>query len=162
MDQTSTSIPQRKLQHLEFLLGESIGMQTLYLPGGSTLHFPSCVSGTREHCDRFLQIKFFAKIPAIGDESFNAMITFSSKRDCYEMWLFSSSNEEPLHMTGNFSGPDLVFVSDPWPMAWGLQRLRATFTHEADEEVSYLCELWEPDGYVKFSSITFGQQVAAL
>ena len=149
-------IPQRALRRLESLAGEYSGIQTLQPPGGCLVAYPAFCTVSREACERFVKVEFFAEIPDYGIESFTAFISYSASKDCYQMWQFSSSSEEPLRMTGNFVGEHLVMVSDPWSMPWGLQRLRGTFT-PGDRAFEYLAELWEPDGYIKFRHTIFNR-----
>jgi hypothetical protein len=151
----SSTIPARQLHRLEFLLGEASGLQTLYPPGGQPVQFQANVVGSWEHCERFIKLDFYAEIPNLGPETFRALITYSETLNCYRMWAFSSSQEEPLHLTGDFFGDDLVLVSDPTMMIWGLQRLRYTFTPQRDDSVQMLGERWEPDGYAKYCSVVY-------
>jgi hypothetical protein len=147
---TRVTIPQRALRRLEFLAGEYAGTQKLFPPQGKSVTYDVFCSITREACERFLKAEFFAEVPGIGTESFTALLTYSGDKSCYQMWLFSSMSEEPLHMTGEFLGNQLIMISDPWDMPWGLQRLRASFTPHSNGDFEYLTELWEPDGYVIF------------
>lgn len=151
----SSTIPVRQLRRLEFLLGESNGLQTLYPPEAPPVQFEAYVVGSWEHCERFIKLDFFADIPGMGPETFRALITYSEKMDCYRMWAFSSSQEEPIHMTGEFVADQLIFVSDPTKMIWGLQRLRYTFVPGSDDSVQMLGERWEPDGYAKYCSVVY-------
>jgi hypothetical protein len=155
---TMIAIPQRALRRLEFLAGEYQGTQTLYPPGGKRVSYDAQCTVSREACERFVKIEFFAEVPQLGIESFTAFLTYSTRKDCYEMWLFSSSAEEPLHMSGDFDGRQLVMISDPWSMPWGLQRLRGTYTPHADGCFEYLAELWDPDGYTKFRRTVFHER----
>ncbi|HSI72536.1 MAG TPA: hypothetical protein VK934_05125 [Fimbriimonas sp.] len=150
-----STIPASQLRRLEFLLGESCGLQTLYPPEGSPVQFTAHINGSWETCERFIKLDFFAEIPGLGAETFRALITYSDKLECYRLWAFASSQEEPVHMTGEFNGRKLVFVSDPTNMIWGLQRLRYTFTALRDGAVEMLGERWEPDGYAKYCSIVY-------
>ena len=151
----SSAIPAEQLQRLEFMLGESSGLETLYPPEAPPVQFQAHIVGSWEHCERFIKLDFYAEIPGLGPETFRALITFSSTMECYRMWAFSSSQEEPIHMTGDFSGLDLVFVSDPTKMIWGLQRLRYTVAPQRDGSVQMLGERWEPDGYAKYCSVVY-------
>lgn len=143
-------IPHQALRRLEVLAGEYTGKQTLYPPDGEAVSYPACCTVSREACERFVKIEFYAEIPEFGIESFTAFLTFSPAKAVYQMWLFSSSAEEPLHMTGDFDGNCLVMISDPWDMPWGLQRLRGTYMPHCDGTFEYLAELWTPDGYNRF------------
>ena len=149
------TIPTDKLRKLDFMLGECGGAETLYPPGREPVHFEGHVAGSREDCERFLRIEFFADIPDIGIETFLALITYSERMHCYRLWIYAASQEEPLHMTGNFEGDSLVMVSDPSPMVWGLQRMRSTFTPLPDGGFKYMADLWEPDGYAKYCAAMF-------
>lgn len=152
---TVTGIPQHALRRLEFLAGEYAGTQTMYPPDGGRVSSAAFCTISREACERFLKFEFFAEVEQYGIESFTCFVTFSTKKELYEMWLFSSSSEEPLHMVGDFKGSDLVFISDPWSMPWGLQRLKGTFTPDDEGNFRYVAELWEPDGYSLFRSTSF-------
>lgn len=149
------TLPISQLQRLEFLVGEFSGMETLYPPDGATVHFLANVVGTWETCERFVKIDFFADIPNVGRETFRAMITFSETLDQYRMWIFAASQEEPIHMTGTFEEDQLIFLGDPTPMVWGMQRLRYVFTPQPDGSIELLGERWEPDGYAKYCTVTF-------
>jgi hypothetical protein len=151
----SFEVPLEQLHKLEFLLGETEGLETLYPPEGSPVQFKAVVVGAWESCERFVRLDFYADIPGIGVESFRAMITYSTVLSCYRMWAFASSQEEPMHLTGNFEGHGLVLVSDPTPMYWGLQRIRFTISPLADDTIELLGERWEPDGYKKYCSVVF-------
>jgi hypothetical protein len=152
---TMLEIPQQALRRLEFLVGEFSGEQTLYPPGKRRVQYQAYCSGVREACERFTKLDVYASVPNYGITSFTAFLTYSQKKEAYEMWMFSSTSEEPLHMVGNFKGEQLVLVSDPWSMPWGLQRLRGTYTPELNGDFRYESELWEPDGYVLFRSGVF-------
>lgn len=149
------AIPQRALRRLEFLSGEYTGVQTLHPPGGKRVSYDAFCTISREVCERFIKIEFAAEVPEMGIESFTAFLTYSASKNCYQMWQFSSMSDEPLHMSGRFVDEQLVMVSDPWPMPWGLQRLRGTFTRHAGDCFEYVCELWEPDGYTTFRRTVF-------
>jgi hypothetical protein len=159
---TMLAIPQRQLRRLEFLVGDFSGEQTLFPPDGGRVDYRVHFSGSREVCDRFTKLEFYADIPTYGIESFTALLTYSHNKEAYESWLFSSSSEEPLHMSGNFKGDQLVLVSDPWSMPWGLQRLRGTFTPYENGDFRYESELWEPDGYVPFRTGTYHRSVVTV
>lgn len=159
---TMLAIPQHALRRLEFLVGDFSGEQTLYPPGGKRVQFQAHCTGSREACERFTKIELYAEVPNYGIESLTAFLTYSQTNEAYEMWLFSSASEQPLHMTGNFKGEQLVMVSDPWSMPWGLQRLRGTYTPEPDGDFRYETELWEPDGYSLFRSAVFHRSPVAV
>ncbi len=151
----SRALPIEQLRKLQFLLGESTGTETLYPPESGPVSFKAFVSGSWETCERFIKIDFYGDIPGYGVETFTALLTYSESKQCYRMWAFASSQEEPLHMTGNFHGGSLVFVGDPTVMVWGMQRLRYTFTPQDGGGVELLGERWEPDGYAKYCSVVF-------
>ena len=151
----SYSLPVDKLHRLEFLLGESAGLQTLYPPEVQPVQFNAHVSAKWERCDRYVVMDFYADIPTVGPETFHAMITFSEERQCYRLWSFEASQEEPMYMEGHFESDQLILRSDPALMIWGFQRLRYTFTPYTDGSVEFLAERWEPDGYAKHSSVVF-------
>jgi hypothetical protein len=149
------SIPREALSRLEFLIGDYAGEMILSPPGERPSRFQAAINIKREACDRFFQIDYVADSPQRGVDSLTAFLTYSSRRGCYEMWVFSCLSEEPLHMVGGFEGRKLVMVSDPWPMTWGLQRLRSTFMPTGEGSLEYVSELWEPDGYRRFRSAAF-------
>jgi hypothetical protein len=150
------SLPTEQMRRLDFLLGEGSGQETLYPPGGPPVEFEATVCCSREECERFLRCEFYAEIPGLGIETFLALITYSEKMHCYRLWAFAASQEEPLHMTGNFEDDGrLVFISDPTPMVWGLQRMRSVFKPLEGGAVEYTADLWEPEGYVKYCSVVF-------
>lgn len=137
------------------MLGESSGLQTLYPPDGSPVQFQAHVIGSWEHCERFIKLDYFADMPGLGPESFRAMITYSDSMECYRMWAFTSSQEEPMYLAGDFVDDAIVFVSDPTKMIWGLQRLRYTISPHQDGAIELLGERWEPDGYAKYCSVIY-------
>jgi hypothetical protein len=143
---------------VDFLVGEATGLETMYPPGSSPVQFHAYLHGSREECERFLKVDYYAEIPGIGIETFRAELTYSDKRDSYVMWCFSASQEEPAFMQGNFIGEDLIMVSEPWPMPWGLQRIRNTYRPLRDGGFQFISELWEPDGYAKYCTCTFAPQ----
>ena len=151
----SRSIPSQRLRKLDFLLGEGSGYETMYPPGQPPVQFTASYVASREDCERFVKVDFFCDIPGLGVESFLGLLTWSTSRNCYRMWIFSATQEEPMHMTGDFKGEQLVMVSDPWQMPWGLQKMRSIFTPHDEGGFSYLAELWEPDGYSKYCSVSF-------
>ena len=151
----SRSIPTEHLRKLDFLLGESSGWETLYPPGQPPVQFTATYAASREDCERFVKVEFFGDIPGWGIESFMALVTWSESRSAYRMWIFSATQEEPMHMTGGFQNDELVLISDPWKMPWGIQKMRSTFKPLPDGGFSYLAELWDPDGYSKYCSVTF-------
>lgn len=157
---TVLAIPQQALRRLEFLVGEFVGEQTLYPPDRKHVRFLARCNGYREACERFTRVEFYAEIPSFGIETFTAFLTYSAKAEAYELWLFSSNSEEPLHMKGDFKGEQLVMISDPWSMPWGLQRLRGTYTPLPNGDFKYESELWEPDGYTLFRSVVFHRSLA--
>lgn len=157
----SRTIPIAQLTKLHFLIGESSGIETLYPPERGPLQFQAFVTGAWETCERFVKLDYFAEIPEVGIETFRALITYSETQSCYRMWAFASSQEEPIHMKGDFQGSDLVFVSDPTPMIWGMQRLRFSFRPTFDGSVELLGERWEPDGYAKYCSVVFRHPLEA-
>ena len=67
------SIPTDKLKKLEFLLGESTGLQTLYPPGEPPLQFAATISASGEECERFVKIDFFANMPKYGIETYRSL-----------------------------------------------------------------------------------------
>ncbi len=157
---TAVEIPRDALRRLEFLSGEYSGTQRLYPPEGKAVSYDAHCCISREACERFLKVEFIADVPDVGIESFTALATYSTSKACYQMWLFASTTEEPLHMAGNFKGRHLVMISDPWSMPWGLQRLRGTFTPMGEDSFEYVVELWEPEGYVVYKRSMFTRRHA--
>lgn len=156
------AVPKQALLRLEFLVGDYTGVQTLYPPEGKVVSYPAWAQISREACDRFVKVEFYAEVPEMGIESFTSFLTYGSRKSCYQMWQFSSSSEEPLHLAGDFLGQQLVLVSDPWSMPWGLQRLRGTFSPYSEGSFEYLLERWEPDGYTKFRTTHFQRKSVDL
>jgi len=154
------NLPTEQLVKLNFLLGEFVGEQTLYPPGGSPVRYPAHVNGSWEACERFVTFDFYADIPGYGTETFRAMITFSESTSSYRMWVFAASQEEPLYLRGNFDELGrLIFVSEPTQMVWGTERLRYTFSPHGDGSTELLGERWEPDGYATYCSVVFRPEV---
>jgi hypothetical protein len=151
----SRTIPVDQLSRLQFLLGTSSGIETLYPPEGPEVVFKAIVTGTWESCERFIKIDYYADIPGFGVETFTALITYSESKSCYRMWIFAASQEEPLHMTGDFVEGVLTFVGDPTNMGWGMQRLRYRFTILDEGAVQLDGDRWELDGYVKYCAVVF-------
>ncbi len=156
-DSIRDTIPSSHLHRLDFMLGELVGVETLYPPGLAPIQFRAYFSGSREVCERFLNIDFFGQIPNVGVETFRAMITYSENLQSYRMWTFSASQEEPVYMVGNFDDTKLVFVSEPTPMVWGIQRLRYSLEPHRDGKVTVLGERWELDGYVPYCAVELGR-----
>jgi len=145
---------------LQFLIGEFSGLETLYPPESSPVQFLAFLTGQWETCDRFIKLDFYAEIPKFGIESFHGLITYSESRETYRMWLFAASQEEPLHMMGDFEDEETIrFVGDPTPMTWGMQRLRFTFRPLQEGGYELLGERWEPDGYAKYCSVTYREEI---
>jgi hypothetical protein len=149
------SIPHERLSKVDFLLGDGWGVETLYPPSEAPVQFRSVFSGSWEPCERFIKLDFFANVPGLGEETYRALLTWSEKLACYKMWLFNSTGEEPLVLTGDFLRDKLVMISEPWHMPWGLQRMRCSFTALEVDGFEYFAELWEPDGYSKFRTVVF-------
>jgi hypothetical protein len=155
-------IPIAELRRLDFLIGESSGVVTLYPPEMDPIQFQGYFSVSREACERFLRIEFYGDIPNVGIESIHALLTYCSKIGAYRMWSFATSQEESLVMTGNFEGDSLVMVSEPADMIWGLQKLRTRFTPREDGIFTCYSELWTIDGYVPYSEAAYRQQSAIV
>ena len=83
------------------------------------------------------------------------MLTYSESKSLYRMWVYAASQEDPIHMAGQFEDDRLVFISDPTNMVWGMQRLRYAFTPHPDGAIELLGERWEPDGYAKYCTVVF-------
>jgi hypothetical protein len=151
-DSIRDTIPASQLKRLDFLLGDLVGVETMYPPGLSPIQFRANFSGSREVCERFLNVDFFGNIPNVGVETFRAMITYSERLACYRMWIYSASQEEPVYLVGDFEGSRLTFVSEPTPMMWGMQRLRFSLEPLGDGSVDLLGERWELEGFVTYCS----------
>jgi len=76
------------------------------------------------------------------------------------MWCFTSSQEAPLVLSGNFERETLVLVSEPADMIWGLQKMRIKYRPLAEGIVECLAELWTIDGFVPYFFVTFSGQSA--
>ncbi len=157
-----SALPERELRQLDFLIGDSSGPGVLYPPGRVPVEFTGHLHVEREECERFLRIEFFGKVPMLGDESIHSLVTYSRKHECFQMWSFASSQEQPMLLRGHFEGRRLVFVSDPTEMVWGPQRMRCTFTHLADGVVDYQADLWTIDGYTPYFRATYSQATVNL
>ena len=147
-------LPVDELKRLEFMTGVFVGEEVLYPPTGEPVYFTAHLVGDWEPCERFLKVDFYGDIPGIVKETFQAKITYSKSMSAYRMWVFLASQEDPIHMVGNFQDNKIVFVSDPTDMLWGMQKLRYTFTPVEDGYETY-GERWEPDGYVPYCVVTF-------
>lgn len=119
----------------------------MHPPERPSVPFVGYLHVERESCERFLKIEYYAQIAMMGMESTHSLITYSEKEECYRMWSFSSSREEPMLLRGNFEGSTLVMVSDPIHMIWGLQKVRCSFYPVDQNSVCYRTELWGIDGY---------------
>ena len=137
------------------MVGDFVGEETLYPPDGAPVNFTATVVGQWETCERFVMVDFFAEIPGVGTETFRAMLTYSESKSLYRMWVYAASQEDPIHMAGQFEDDRLVFISDPTNMVWGMQRLRYAFTPHPDGAIELLGERWEPDGYAKYCTVVF-------
>lgn len=96
-----------------------------------------------------MRLEFFGHLPT-GVETVQSMITYSEKLECYCMWCFASTHEEPILMHGEIQGASMVFMSDPTDMASGIEKMRCTFTPGTDGVVDYVVEFWTIDGYVPY------------
>lgn len=152
-----SALPERELRQLDFLIGDSSGPGVLYPPGRVPVEFVGHLHVEREECERFLRIEFFGRVPMLGDESIHSLVTYSSKLDCFQMWSFASSQEQPMLLRGHFEDRSLIFVSDPTEMVWGAQRMRCTFTALAEGVVDYCADLWTIDGYTPYFRATYSQ-----
>ena len=150
-----SNLPHGQLKALDFLVGDSSGPGVLHPPNHPPVQFHGFLHVEREHSDRFLRIEFYGSSPTIGIESVHSLITYSDRLACYRMWNFSSSQDEPVEMHGDFDGCNLVFVSSPNDTVWGLQRCRVTFSPLADGVVDYLAEFWDIDGYKPYFQATY-------
>jgi len=156
------AIPQTALRKLDFLVGEYSGTQMLFPPDGKARSYEVSCCISREACERFVKVEFFADVPEFGVESHTGLLTFNAAKNLYQMWLFSSHAEEPMVMTGDFREHQLVMVSEPWLMPWGLQRIRGVITPFVDGSFEFVTELWAPDGYTKFRHTLFRRQAVNL
>lgn len=149
MDPLSKRLPTEELKAIELLVGSFAGEEVLYPPEGDPIRFVAHIVGDWEPCERFLRISFYADIPTLGTDTFEGRITYSENRRAYRMWMFAASQEEPMHLVGQFRDGSLIMVSDPTEMHWGMQRLRFNISPSEDGLVIY-GERWEPDGYVPY------------
>lgn len=152
---TRIELPYIQLQQLDFLLGDGTGVETIYPADADAIHFKAFVSGSRETCDRFVRVDYFADIPRYGVESFRSLFTYSPESKCFRSWAFSTASSEPAVFSGGFENGSLVMVSDPCQTPWGLQRLRQSFTPLASGGYFYLTERWTLEGWAKYCSVTF-------
>lgn len=150
-----SELPNEELRRLDFLIGDSSGQGVLCPPGRFPVPYTGYMHVEREHCERFLRMEFFGQIPILGIESIHSLITYSRKMECYRMWSFASSHEEPMLMYGEFDGSKLVFVSDPVEMVWGIERMRCSFTALGEGIVDHSAELWTIDGYQPYFRATY-------
>jgi len=121
----------------------------VYPPGKHPVTFTAYLQAQHESCDRFMRLEFFGHLPT-GVEAVQSMITYSEKHECYRMWCFVSSHDEPILMQGEIMGPSLVFMSDPTDMASGIEKMRCTFTPNCDGVFDFNVEFWTIDGYVPY------------
>jgi hypothetical protein len=150
-----STLPDKQLRALDFLVGDSRGPGLLYPPDRSPLPFVGHLHVERESCERFLRMEFFGQISMLGFESVHSLITYCEKTGMYRMWSFASSQEEPMSLQGKFEGPSLVLISDPTEMIWGLQRVRCSFTPLGEGIVDYRLDLWTIDGYAPYFQGTY-------
>lgn len=153
--EVEAELPVKQLRRLDFLIGDSSGPGVMFLPELPPVQFTGYLHAEREQCERFLRMEFFGQIPVLGTKSTHSLITYSEKLNCFKMWCFSSTQEEPMQMQGDFQGRSLVFVSDPVEMRWGFERIRCSFTPLAEGVVDYFAELWSIDGYVPYFRATY-------
>ena len=157
-----SELPIEELRRLDFLIGESCGQGVLCPPGRLPVPFTGYMTVEREHCERFLRMDFFGQIPILGVESVHSLITYSRRMECYRMWCFATSQEDPMLMKGSFEGSKLTFVSDPMEMVWGIERMRCCFTELDEGVVDYSSELWTIDGYQPYSRATYAFATVAV
>jgi len=127
---------------------------------GEPVQFRGYMSASREACERFIRIEFFGDVPNLGIESIHALLTYSSRQEAYKMWCFTTSQETPLVLTGNFEGETLVLISEPADMIWGLQKMRIKYRPLGEGAVECMAELWTIDGFVPYFFTTFSAQSA--
>src|SRR5438094_246996 len=121
-------LPVLQLQQLDFLLGDGEGVETLYQPEGEVMHFKAFVSGSRESCDRYVRVDYFADMPTLGIDTYRLLLTYSEADGCFRSWAFSTRALEPAVFSGNFVDGSLVMLSEPFRMPYGLQRMRQSFS----------------------------------
>lgn|GEM_PF-2363523 len=155
LDNAGFDIPLAELKRVEFLIGESAGRSTLVPPDRSPIQFMSHLTVSREACERFFRIEFYAEVPDVGIESVHALLTYSKKQEAYVLWCFMTSKEDPLVLVGNFHGDTLALVSGPSEMLWGLQKMRVKFRPLTDGAVDCVAELWTIDGYTPYFHATY-------
>jgi hypothetical protein len=155
MDKTiSSTFPWPEIRQLNFILGEHAGWETLYPPEGEPIHFRASVSGSREECERFVRIEFYGDLGSYGIESFLGLLSYSKSRGCYTMWMFGSSQEDPLFLTGDFTDGTLVLTSDVSTTFWGVERLRFSIT-PTEGRIHLFGEIWRLDGWTKYCVATY-------
>jgi len=148
-------LPSEELRKLDFLLGESSGWETLFPPDRGPVTFNAYITGTREHCMRFLRLEFYGQIPGVGIETFMALITYTRAMGCYRMWIFTSSQEEPLYLAGDFVDGKLVMTADPMETLWGTQKVRFLLAPCSDGGAEVRGEHWTIEGYEPFRHVVF-------
>lgn len=150
-----SELPIEELRKLDFLIGDSSGQGVLCAPGRLPVPYTGYMHVEREQCERFLRMEFYGQIPILGTESIHSLVTYSRKLECYRMWSFAASQEEPMLMRGEFDGSRLVFVSDPVEMVWGIERMRCSFAALGEGTVDHCAELWTIDGYQPYFRATY-------
>jgi len=152
---TRINLPVIQLQKLDFLLGEGQGVEAMYQPDGEVLHYKAFVSGSRESCDRYVRVDYFADIPTLGVDTFRLLITYDEDNGCFRSWAFSTRALDPFICSGTFVDGSLVMLSEPVRMGNGLQKMRQSFSPIASGGFFYHCERWELDGWKSYISVSF-------
>lgn len=150
LKRTQSRFPAAELHLLDFLVGECSGPATVFPPGQDPIQFIGNFNATRESCDRYLRIEFYADVPILGRESAHVLMTYADECSCYKMWIFSSMREEPTVLYGEFRDDVLTFVGEPSKTIWGMQRMRCSLRRVADGVVDYCSEFWTIDGFVPY------------
>ncbi len=154
-DVSRIEFPIVHLQQLDFLLGDGAGVVSRYEAGEASAHFKGFVSGSRESCDRYVRVDYFADVPTWGVDTHRSLFTYSPGSGCYKCWSFSTESAEPAIFTGQFDQGSLIMISEPYETPQGLQRLRQSFTPLASGGYFYLRERWNLEGWTKHCSVTF-------
>lgn len=154
-------VPEVELRKLEFLVGEAVGQELAYPGIGQTVCRGATWLGSREHCDRFLQINYICIDTSGEQQHSSAMVSYSSHYECFVMWIFSSQLELPIELHGKVSEGSLVLISNPLNIAGVLNRIRITLSR-AEERLFFKSEVWTPDGYVLSREAVLVDAVACI
>lgn len=132
-------------------MGEFEGVQVLYPLDQPPIRFENHSEGSWEASDRYIRIELFSRASTSLYDNLLALIGYDERQEMYRMWFFARSLTEPMYLTGNFVDGSLIMVSEPSPMASGVQKLRYSFTAFGDDEYDILGEIWTLDGWQRYS-----------